>query len=357
VASARPVARALLGLLADPVDGAALREAADGTPEAGDGWLEGGGGRRYAVRDGIPRFVESHDAGQDQTGESFGWKWAQRDAYERPGMLPGARAWLLHRYGFETAAAMRACLGERRVLDLGCGAGFSAALWLGDDERDPFGGTYIGADLSSAVDVARDRLGGRPNRHFVQADALALPFARGAVDVVIAEGVLHHTPSTRAALASAVSILRPGGEVWCYVYRRKSPLREYADDFVRDQIAPLPPEQAWELMRPLTLLGKALEETGAVVTVPEDVSVLGIPAGTYPVQRLFYWHVAKVFWNADWGLDASQLTNFDWYHPRYAHRQSEDEVRAWCGELGLAIEHFDVDDAGYTVRARLEREP
>jgi arsenite methyltransferase len=338
---------ALLRLLADPVDGTPLRVVADG-------WLEGGDGRRYEIRSGIARFVASHDAGQDQTGMSFGWKWAQRDAYERDGVRDGARAWFLARYGFATAAEMRACLAGRRVLDLGCGAGFSASLWLGDDEGDPYRGMYVGADISSAVDVARDRLGGVPGRHFVQADALALPFAPGAFDVVIAEGVLHHTPSTRAALASAVSVVAPGGEVWCYVYRRKSPLREFADDFVRDQIAPLPPEEAWALMRPLTLLGKALADTGALVTIPEDVTVLGIPAGTYPVQRLFFWHVAKAFWNDDWGLEASQLTNFDWYHPRYAHRQTEAEVRVWCDELGLRIERLDLDDAGITLRARRE---
>jgi len=43
--------------------------------------------------------------------------------------------------------------------------------------------------------------------------------------------------------------------------------------------------------------------------------------------------------------------NFDWYHPRYAHRQTEEEVRRWCGEAGLSIFHFDVQESGFTVRA------
>ena len=37
--------------------------------------------------------------------------------------------------------------------------------------------------------------------------------------------------------------------------------------------------------------------------------------------------------------------NFDWYHPRYAHRQTEEEVRRWCEEAGL----------GSAVRRRGER--
>ena len=43
--------------------------------------------------------------------------------------------------------------------------------------------------------------------------------------------------------------------------------------------------------------------------------------------------------------------NFDWYAPRYAHRQTEDEVRGWCADEGLEITRFDVHEAGFTVRA------
>jgi hypothetical protein len=32
-------------------------------------------GRRYPIVNGIPRFVESRDASQAQTAESFGYKW------------------------------------------------------------------------------------------------------------------------------------------------------------------------------------------------------------------------------------------------------------------------------------------
>jgi len=168
---------------------------------------------------------------------------------------------------------------------------------------------------------------------------------------VFSEGVLHHTPSTRPALASATRVLAPGGEVLFYVYRRKAPLREFADDHIRGLVAGLPPDEAWAAMEPLTELARALHETGATVHVPHDVEVLGIPAGTYPVQRLLYWHVAKLFWNPDFAFEENQHVNFDWYHPRYAHRQSEEEVRAWCEELGLDIARFDRQESGFTVRA------
>jgi hypothetical protein len=51
----------------------------------------------------------------------------------------------------------------------------------------------------------------------------------------------------------------------------------------------------------------------------------------------------------------NDLVNFDWYHPPYASRHTEEEVRGWCAELGLAIEHLDNGEAGISVVA--VREP
>jgi SAM-dependent methyltransferase len=201
------------------------------------------------------------------------------------------------------------------------------------------------------VDVARDRLGSAPRTSFVQADVMHLPFRAGSFDTVFSEGVLHHTPSTRDALREVLSVLRPGGQALFYVYRRKGPVRELADDHLRDVIAPLDPEAAWDQLRPLTKLARALSELRVEVDVPEDVALLGIAAGRYDVQRLVYWHFAKLFWNDELSFEENVHVNFDWYHPRYAHRQSEEEVLAWCREERLTVDHLDVQESGITVRA------
>jgi hypothetical protein len=104
-------------------------------------------------------------------------------------------------------------------------------------------------------------------------------------------------------------------------------------------------------MAPLTGLAKALAGLHATVEVPDDVPLLGIKAGTYDVQRLIYWHFAKLFWSDDLGFEGSQHVNFDWYHPRFAYRHTEDEVRGWCDDLRLSIVHFNVQESGFTVRA------
>ena len=70
------------------------------------------------------------------------------------------------------------------------------------------------------------------------------------------------------------------------------------------------------------------------------------------MQRLFYWHVIKAYHDPELSLDELAHINFDWFAPRNAHRQSPEEVRAWCDEAGLDVEREDVQDAGITIVAR-----
>jgi cytidylate kinase len=91
-------------------------------------------------------------------------------------------------------------------------------------------------------------------------------------------------------------------------------------------------------------------KTAIAERVAEDVPVLGIKAGRYDVQRLVYWNMAKLFWNPDMTFEENTHLNFDWYAPRYAWRQTEDEVRRWYDEAGLEITRLHVHEAGFTVR-------
>jgi len=343
------VRRELLELLVDPVDSGSLRLEAH-APE-GDEVLDGsliGSSNTYPIRNGIPRFVLTRDAGQRQTSSSFAFKWKHRSAYDSIGVYETFRPWLLQRYGFNDVEHMRTFFSSHeRVLDAGCGSGFSSSLWL--TAQNPI--QWIGVDISEAIDVARERLAGIPNTHFVQADILRLPFRRQTFDAIFSEGVLHHTPSTENALKSLVPFLAAGGEFLFYVYRKKGPIREFADDYIRQMISSLPPEEARKRLYPLTRLGQALAKLKAEVDIPEEIELLGIKAGRYDVQRLIYWHFIKCFWNEKMTLEENNHVNFDWYHPRYAHRQTEDQVKTWCAEAGLSIVHFDAQESGFTVRA------
>jgi SAM-dependent methyltransferase len=343
--------RRLLEILVDP-DTQRPLACASAAEEIDDDVLRSDGGTTFPITAGIPRFVAVKDAGQAQTKTSFGYKWQRTDSWDSPGMRATGAQWMVARYGFENADWMRGFFaGRRRILDAGCGGGYSASLWLAPDWQNGGSAQWIGADISEAVDVARQRLSAIPGTHFVQADLMRLPFAPGTFDAIYSEGVLHHTPSTRAALFALVPLLARGGQLMFYVYRKKGAIREFTDDYIRDVLSRMPPEQAWEALRGLTKLGQALASLKTEVDVPEDIPYLGIKAGRIDVQRLLYWNFVKLYWNDALSFEENHHINFDWYHPRYAHRHTEEEVRGWCDEAGLSIVHIDVQESGFTVRA------
>lgn len=305
------------------------------------------GSEAFVAREGLVRSQRLVSASQQQTSESFGYKWRRRDTFESEAFLAHVRAWLKERYGDPDTLSWL-CDGSL-VLDAGCGAGMSALEYFGSRL-----GTlrYVGADISEAVDTARDRFSerGMPGE-FIQCDLNALPFRDQTLDVIFSEGVLHHTDSTREALLTLARLLKVGGRFMFYVYRQKGPIREFTDDFIREKLQAMTPAQAWDAIVPLTQLGKALGELKVSVDVPEPIELLKIPAGPIDVQRLFYWHIFKAFYRPDITLDEMAHINFDWYAPRNAHRQSIEEVRSWCAEAGLRVEREVTEEAGITVVA------
>jgi arsenite methyltransferase len=309
------------------------------------------GGQAFVVRDGLPRSSKLVSAAQAQTRETFGFKWQKLDSFDSPASLARMRQWLVERYGDLAAAPWLAEHGEQPLLiDAGCGAGMSGLELLGPLLPRI---RYLGVDVSEAVDVARQRFAQRGHScGFLQADISDLPFPRESVDLIFSEGVLHHTNSTEGALKSLARLLKPGGRFLFYVYKKKGPIREFTDDYLRQKLQPMTPDEAWQAMEPLTQLGISLGELNAEIDIPQPIDVLGIPAGRINVQRLFYWHVAKMFYRPDLNFDEMNHINFDWYAPANAARQSPEEVRAWCAESGLTIEREVVEEAGITVIAR-----
>lgn len=308
-------------------------------------------GQKFVHRDGISRSLALLSAAQIQTEEAFGFKWKKRDTFDSPASLARIKSWLIERYGDLESAGWLKEHGENPILiDAGCGAGMAGLELFG---RLIPNMQYIGVDISAAIDVAADRFSERGlQASFLQADISNLPFSKASVDLIFAEGVLHHTNSTKGALFALASLLKTNGRFMFYVYKRKGPVREYTDDYVRDRLQAMSPKEAWEAMEPLTQLGISLGELDKEIDIPHAIDVLGIPAGRINIQRLFYWHVAKVFYRPDLTFDEMNHINYDWYAPVNASRHSIEEVRVWCKECGLNIEREIVEDAGITIIAK-----
>src|SRR6184192_916794 len=146
---------------------------------------------------------------QDQTRSTFAFKWQRRDTYESSAVQSVSRDWLFERYCGGDPSVLDAWLagGRKTILDAGCGAGHSAILFFGERLHDH---EYLGIDISSAIDVARARFAehGLPGS-FRHEGILETTVPEGSVDLILAEGVLHHTDSTEAALKTLAAKLAP----------------------------------------------------------------------------------------------------------------------------------------------------
>jgi SAM-dependent methyltransferase len=332
---------ALLEILSDPDTDDAL--ALD------DGALVAPSGTRYDIRDGIPRLSDPLGSGQEDTFDSFSWKWSHVTPEEIDQRFEQQYAWYDERYGFGGDAGLASFLSDRsRVLEAGTGLGGDAARFA----RLAPHAQVVAIDLSSGIETAVRRFGGPANLHYLQADIMRLPFRSGTFDFVSSDQVIHHTPDARQAFANLSALLAPGGAIAVYVYRVKAPLREHADDWIRARAQSMAPEECMDLGRDLAELGRELSRVGGTVTLERGVPLLGIEPGEHNVQRLIYWTMLKCFWNDGFSPNLNALVNYDWYHPPFASRHTPDEVREWCAENGLSVERLDVSDAGISVLAR-----
>ena len=150
--------------------------------------------------------------------------------------------WILGRNGFSSSDELDRFLSDKaRILDAGCGNGRVTALLR---QHAPMETEIVAVDLTAA-DVARENLAGLDRISVHDGDLLGDLSALGEFDFIYCQEVLHHTSDPGGALHNLSARLAPHGEIAIYVYRRKAPIREFADDYVRDQISGLLTRKQW----------------------------------------------------------------------------------------------------------------
>lgn len=254
-------------------------------------------GHTFPIKGGVPRFVDS-----ELYVENFGFEWNIH-----------ARTQLDSASSVESERTFRAKTGftpeqlrGRRVLDVGCGMGrFS-------DVASRWGATVVGIDLSRAVDAAQRNIGGRENVNIAQANIFKLPFREDTFDFIFSIGVLHHTPSTKAAFDNLPKLLRRNGSIAIWIYTSYDGFQWRFSDLYRRFTPRMP---------------KRLLHTLAYAAVPlyyvYKVPVVGLllrwvlPVSNHPRPE---WRV---------------LDTFDWYSPQYQWKHSYEEVFPWFEEHGL----------------------
>ena len=287
-------------------------------------------GGHYPVIGGIPRFSPRAEAGQAQVAEAFGYKWRRAAGFGMSGETEAVmQDWLLDLRGWQNETEYADFLSPfRTILDAGSGNGRD----LAQIARLLPDALTVGIEISAAIDVAAENVKHLPNVVLVQGDICRPPLKPGSFDYVTSNGVLHHTPNTKEAMRSVLSLLAPGGQLAFTLYRKKAPIREFTDDYVRREIRNMTPAEAWREMESVTLLGKALSDFRAEIEIP-DVKVLGMQGGRHNLQRFLYYTVLKCYWRNSWSFEDNVHVNYDWYYPEYAWRHTAAEVRRWGEEL------------------------
>ena len=260
--------------------------------------------------------------------------------------------WILNRNGFKNYKELQKYFSsKKRILDAGCGNGRVTALLR--KYSNPDATEVVGVDVAP-IKIAKDNLIKYKldqNTKFLQADLMKSLIKLGQFDFIYSQEVLHHTKNPQKAFNNLVEILSPKGEIAIYVYKKKSPAREYIDDYIRGKISKLSYKEAIKVCKQITEFGKTLSEAKIKIKVP-PVDILGIGGGEYDLQRFLYYYLMKCFWNPELSFSDNTVINFDWYHPELCSRYTVEEIRKWFSEARLKIVQECVDEYGITVRGR-----
>ena len=311
-------------------------------------------GHDYPISDGVPRMIPFiEDEGKKQTQESFSDKWEQIPDF---GFDDGSQQvyvnWYLERYGFGTVEKLREFLKDKsKVLDAGTGLGRDAHLYASNCPGEVFA-----LDLSTSINHAYKRLKDMTNLHLLQADLTALPFPDDMFDYLACDQVIHHTPDTATSFAHLAKHVAPGGQFATYVYKKKGPIREFSDDFLRDYYTKSSPEECYEFSKAMTALGRSLTDLNVEIDIPEDIPILQIKAGKHDLQRWLYWNIFKIYWNDTLDEETNIMTNYDWYRPEHAHRHTAEELQDWCDKAGLKVLRMDIIESGISCRSERPKE-
>lgn len=293
------------------------------------------------------------DKNQKQTQSTFNFKWSdKKHTAESRHVKTKSYNWLIERY-FGSQQKFDNQISNfcnKSLLDAGCGNGHSASVLFGEHLNKM---QYTGVDIAhDAIQTAQKRFKELELSGNFIADNIQTLKLDKQFDFIFSEGVIHHTSNPQETFANLVRHLKPDGKIMFYVYKKKAPVREFTDDYIREQIKNLPNEEAWEKLIPLTKIGKVLGDLNTEIEIDEDVELLKIPKGKYNLQRFFYWFFMKAYYDPNYSIEEMNHINFDWYRPLNCYRYEPDEIRNWLNDNKLIEERFIVEEAGITVIAK-----
>jgi len=303
----------------------------------------------FQITKGIPRFVIDKTSDFVKTEDAFSAKWRiHHKNHQAKDWIEFQQKWFLDRFGWKSIFQFNNFLKDKQyLLEAGTGVGNTAKILSVNSTSHVFA-----IDASDSIDFAYKKYGKISNIHFLQADLRELPFRMKFFDYILSDQVLHHTKNTSTSFKYLTKFLTKEGYISIYVYNKKAPIREYADDHIRKTTVNMSVKDCMEFSKDMAILGKNLSKLNKKITIPRDIAILGIKSGTYDVQRFIYWHFLKCFWDPSDNFERSVGVNFDWYSPKYAYRHTTTEVKKWYKESKMKIKHFKEIESGISVTGK-----
>jgi len=127
------------------------------------------------------------------------WGWNVEDRFEQ--------------FLLETQSSKKE-LNDKLILDAGCGNGILT------EYISSYSGLTIGIDLSDSVFFAeKNRIS--KNVCFIKGNLQSLPFADGIFDIIVSNGVIHHTQNTESSFYCLSSAVKQGGKLYVWLYSDK----------------------------------------------------------------------------------------------------------------------------------------
>ena len=186
--------------------------------------------------------------------------------------------------------------------DIGCGCGRNLVY------ASKFSQKVIGVDLSKQSLSFAKSFVKSDNLELLEGNNLAIPLKDEMADVVVSDGVCHHTGDTIGAFNECVRILKPKGKLYLAVYKK---YRYYP--FVFHVI-------------------------GGIFRVINKVKI-----GNFIVEKVFvnfHYFMYKVFKKQKLSIVETRNIFYDYFITPVATFQSKKDVASWCSLVNCSIEDY-----------------
>lgn len=210
----------------------------------------------------------------------------------------------LQQFFIETRSS-REEIQNKTILDAGCGNGeLTTAI-------SNCGANVAGIDIHAHLPASNDHL------QFVRASFDNPPFINDSFDIVIANGSIHHTKNTLQSFRSLASLVKEGGKLYVWIYRKpetvKGKILLGIADFLRFFISRVPiplQKMAVRFITSITMMISRIRKGENSKRSKEDILINNYDTFT-PRYRSYHTTTELAKWFHDCGFEEPVLSHWD----------------------------------------------